>query len=742
MDHRWLPGAWGERPEFVHAGVARSEVIREMERELESFGLLAVQIDARVNLDTAQVRNEAIRRFRVPFYELGASRIAAATFLLRFGTQQQRDAAHRCRELQIGHTKLHLMPWKRQFSSKDLSKFYYRVRLCIEGVPSHARHAEAVAGLFKVASFFDDLDCPREKPEEEECLCLWLWTSDPDGIATRGVLHIEEPVSLPEEGYAESLSELGMPMGAMRTGAAEALEYEVLIHVDRVLDFSPPPARPSSGYPDSPVSGRPDDPEEEWPLSHPFSWRLGVPDGEILPQPARRISVHDRLGGRDRSPPPGGAGGMGGRRRVPSPGPHAASGISRGSRKVQGASSSGRHGGRQHVDEQVSGDPVLSCQPKGKAYGPTSSTTEDSFLPDESKEQCEQWVRQADPMLEEAARTPCLSVHQTARPQRSVEPTAATAALVLPEVLDGELGLGKHLLVSEDGRKSPTALQDENRQANILQDPISEEIDLPSDPVQQDDVLLVNPPEKEKGITGCPGGEVIDAQHNALKDPVADLGYGPNGQLGRTPLECSSITAEDLGQCSNFGPSLAPLATPTEGLAFDLNLSLDPLEGVVPTHDAEATAKTTRPVLGGAEERLNKEGRDHGGCKTTARGVAMFAVPLKRALLCNPAARQKLTHAKKNVSSELPKSDRKGNKPAAKGTTTLPIEEQATALLLKACGVMCDNGKPTDTAVQQFGLKFANPLQADLMGDVRNQLGLSAEGGVDTFGALVGDAEE
>ncbi|RLN16219.1 hypothetical protein C2845_PM02G21820 [Panicum miliaceum] len=81
----------------------------------------------------------------------------------------------------------------------ELTKFKYRVRLCIEGVPGHARHAQTVASLFPPSSFLDDEICDMEKPQEEECLRLWLWTTEPDEIAITGTLQLEEPVTLPQE---------------------------------------------------------------------------------------------------------------------------------------------------------------------------------------------------------------------------------------------------------------------------------------------------------------------------------------------------------------------------------------------------------------------------------------------------------------------------------------------------------------------------------------------------------------
>lgn len=69
-----------------------------------------------------------------------------------------------------------------QVGAVSLSRFRYRVRVCIEGVPEHIRQAREVASLFPRQSFVDDLECDPEKPEEEECLCLWVWTPHPEGI--------------------------------------------------------------------------------------------------------------------------------------------------------------------------------------------------------------------------------------------------------------------------------------------------------------------------------------------------------------------------------------------------------------------------------------------------------------------------------------------------------------------------------------------------------------------------------
>jgi hypothetical protein len=197
--------------------------------------------------------------------------------------------------------------------------------VCIEGVPEHVLQAISVTSLFPRPSFVDDEPCDIEKPEEE-CLRLWVWTSEPEGIPISATLQVEEPVTMPQEGYTESLIEMGVLVGPIRIDQAEVLDYEVLVHVDRVLDYTPLSASPSHQCARSDISGIPDDELElKWPAHHPFMWRLGVPDSERRRAPKwRRPSVFESIEDRgwDRSPPRGGGSSGLGLRRAPLSGLH------------------------------------------------------------------------------------------------------------------------------------------------------------------------------------------------------------------------------------------------------------------------------------------------------------------------------------------------------------------------------------------------------------------------------------
>jgi hypothetical protein len=131
----WVPGAPCQRSRRVTAAVARSDAIREEEAALEVFALFAVQVDARVRLSMENIKIEASRQLRVPFLELGVSRLSTTTFLIKFDNQLQRNAV-RGKTLRIGQTGLRLMPWSRRVGAADeVAKYHFRARLSLRVSP-------------------------------------------------------------------------------------------------------------------------------------------------------------------------------------------------------------------------------------------------------------------------------------------------------------------------------------------------------------------------------------------------------------------------------------------------------------------------------------------------------------------------------------------------------------------------------------------------------------------------------
>jgi hypothetical protein len=87
MEEHHIPGASELRIGHLRVGVGILEVIWRAERELEIYSLMAVPLDACVHLESSLVKHEALRQLGIVVFGIEESRLADATFLLRFNTR-------------------------------------------------------------------------------------------------------------------------------------------------------------------------------------------------------------------------------------------------------------------------------------------------------------------------------------------------------------------------------------------------------------------------------------------------------------------------------------------------------------------------------------------------------------------------------------------------------------------------------------------------------------------------------
>ncbi|RLM93577.1 hypothetical protein C2845_PM08G09800 [Panicum miliaceum] len=211
-----------------------------------------------------------------------------------------------------------------------------------------------------------------------------------------------------------------MELPSLRSGPDKMIDYEVIIHIDRIEDYTSRSGSSSNQSYQSDVSGIPDESfEEEWPIRHCFAWYNGVRDGQFIP----RTLMHDHIGGfasrRDRSPPRGGSGGSR-NMQVPPPNYHDMDpfrgGRSGGGGHAHGGQTGRRTGGRSHgrdaaraVEEDLTASAMITggegtgdggqtdCKKEPeKAFedADAASRFNESLVPD--------WPS-VDPMTEEAA---------------------------------------------------------------------------------------------------------------------------------------------------------------------------------------------------------------------------------------------------------------------------------------------------------------------------------------------------
>uniref|UniRef100_A0A0D9XSI7 DUF4283 domain-containing protein n=1 Tax=Leersia perrieri TaxID=77586 RepID=A0A0D9XSI7_9ORYZ len=81
-----------------------------------------------------------------------------------------------------------VLPWSRRTQAES-TKWRYKARICMEGIPAHAWSKETVAHLLDDGCLVQDID--------DACLCVWVKTEDPDLIPRAVHLQLEETVLPP-----------------------------------------------------------------------------------------------------------------------------------------------------------------------------------------------------------------------------------------------------------------------------------------------------------------------------------------------------------------------------------------------------------------------------------------------------------------------------------------------------------------------------------------------------------------
>lgn len=86
-------------------------------------------------------------------------------------------------------------------------------------------------------------------------------------------------------------------------------------------------------------------------------------------------------------------------------------------------------------------------------------------------------------------------------------------------------------------------------------------------------------------------------------------------------------------------------------------------------------------------------------------------------------------------------SKRRSTRIASKPKSDLTMEQQATALLMRKCGVLAEGATPDKATEAAFQTRFVEPMVTDTISSYRETFGLPEEGGVDALAALVINAE-
>jgi hypothetical protein len=83
------------------------------------------------------------------------------------------------------------------------------------------------------------LDLVHHSDNEARCICAVIWGRDPNTIALEAALGLKELYDRPSVAWHfadHTVADACRP----RSAPVQALSYEILIHLDQVIDYRPP----------------------------------------------------------------------------------------------------------------------------------------------------------------------------------------------------------------------------------------------------------------------------------------------------------------------------------------------------------------------------------------------------------------------------------------------------------------------------------------------------------------------
>ena len=129
-------------------------------------------------------------------------------------------------------------------------------------------------------------------------------------------------------------------------------------------------------------------------------------------------------------------------------------------------------------------------------------------------------------------------------------------------------------------------------------------------------------------------------------------------------------------------------------------------------------------------------GQSGGNLEAGLPPTPIYSKKIAGALLTPPCARGFRPDLNESTAKEQPQTKRKSIRIANKPKIDLTMEQQATVLLMKKCGLVDDGDPMVKDKIAKFPEQFAGKLKEDAVGGYRDLFGLDNVGSADALSAL------
>ncbi|CAN6198765.1 unnamed protein product [Urochloa humidicola] len=236
-------------------------------RRLRCTGVVLTAMDRNSSPAPVEVQRALNQQLRIPLHNIATSRHKPEDFFTRFDHPDQAEQAVRKGTVMVGGTSFLIQPWRDNAYSRP-ANWYFHCKIIIERLPLHAWCEDGVRQVLGDLCAFDYIEPVSFTQENTERLECWVWMWNPDQLPCSKLTTI-----FPEgAGRSRPGVTAAPPVGDM---------VDLIIHLDRYFDWSPPPASrtPSSRASGLPSSSSSDSDGRPFPFYQKFEWIPGILDG-------------------------------------------------------------------------------------------------------------------------------------------------------------------------------------------------------------------------------------------------------------------------------------------------------------------------------------------------------------------------------------------------------------------------------------------------------------------------------
>ncbi|CAN6305403.1 unnamed protein product [Urochloa humidicola] len=246
------------RPDEESLFVSLSFDLDKKAKEWEETTLIVMAMSAPASTGVREDEAAVLHEMRLHHGEVAVSRHQPQPFLLKFANRRHAEKAATMRCIKHNNIMLNVRPWRSLESTLGVALFF-RIRICLEGVPIHAWTPGIVERLFGCTCALECIDTNLLRPDDTRTIDVWAWTPNPSRIPKKLWLTLNAS----KEVIVSTMQPVPWQRGA---------SYLILPHLEWIYDYT-------EAYVDT--HGRKQ--VMPRPQKRKLDWERGVVNGEPAP---------------------------------------------------------------------------------------------------------------------------------------------------------------------------------------------------------------------------------------------------------------------------------------------------------------------------------------------------------------------------------------------------------------------------------------------------------------------------